>query len=81
MSKQQAVFAAISRERANQDRDCTAPFSILEEFRFIRIIANGQAASLRTEELLRIAAIAVRGLEHHGIPSDPDDTDEKEVMP
>jgi hypothetical protein len=73
MPKQQAVFAAIGRERAKQDRDCNTPFSVHEEMQFIDDIVFVHE---RMDGVLRIAAIAVRCLENHGLPSDPEDTDE-----
>jgi len=76
MPKQQAVFAAISRERAKQDKDCNAPFTVSQELTMIeRSALNGT----EIDTVLRIAAMAVRCLENHGIPSDPDDTDELEI--
>jgi|GEM_PF-3682981 len=71
--KQSHVFAAIGRERAKQDRDCSAPFSVAEELRFIRMVAAGNGDK---QTLVHIAALAVRGLENNGLPSDPEDTDE-----
>jgi len=71
--KQSHVFAAIGRERAKQDRDCSAPFSLDDELDFIYQIVRVEASTLN---VLRIAALAVRCLENHGLPSDPEDTGE-----
>jgi len=66
--KIQHVFAAIERERARQDKDCNTPFTIEEEYRFLGAIIGRRGSDTR-DDLVSLAAVAVRCLENNGLPS------------